>query len=143
MLSQYEQDALNASLAWKNQESSLVARLFAPVGNVIGAIPGVEAASRQLVKLLSGGAFRTVRTGAILEDFRNSGHSVSSLKDIRILPLEEVDKVVKGLGAKYIGFAASEGALSGAVGLAGIPVGIVGVVGIAARCVGERLLLRL
>ena len=64
-----------------------------------------------LTGLCNDAAHWSVRTDAIFAEFREGGHAtVRSLSDVRELKLEQVDKVVGWLSAKYKGIAAVEGA---------------------------------
>ncbi len=137
MLTQYEENALHAINDWKSRSEGLLSKIFAPVGAALEAVPGVEKVTDLLVNFFSDVAFATVRPEAILEDFRKAGHKVENQADIRALPLEDVDRVVHGLREKYLGLAATEGALTGVTGLPGVLAGVPAVVSLAARCVAE------
>ncbi len=98
---------------------------------VIKAISGI-------VDLLNDGASWSVRTGAILEEFRKGGHQgVRALPFIRGLSLEEVDQTVGMLAAKYKALAFAEGAGTGALGAPGIAIDIPALVSFALRAVNE------
>jgi hypothetical protein len=90
-----------------------------------------------IVGLVNDGASWTVRMPAVLNEFRGDGHGVESLASIQQLPLEDVDKVVGYLGAKYKTLAAAEGAATGMGGAAGIAIDVPLLVAIALRAVNE------
>ena len=77
-------------------------------------------------------------TRSNFEEFRGDGHStVKAHKDIHDLDLEQIDKVVGFLGAKYKGIALVEGAGAGAVGIAGLAVDIPALITLNLRAIGE------
>ncbi len=80
----------------------------------------------------------SVRPEAIFEEFRGDGHStIKTHKDILDLDLEQIDKVVGFLGAKYKGIALVEGAGAGVVGLPGLAIDIPALITLNLRAIGE------
>lgn len=79
----------------------------------------------------------SVQPEVILSEFRSAKHSVSSLQEVQRLDLEQVDKVVGWLGAKYKALALAEGAGTGFIGLPGIPADLVVLVTLSLRAIGE------
>jgi hypothetical protein len=74
----------------------------------------------------------------VFSDFRKAGHSqIATHADIESLELQQVDRVVGWLSAKYKGLALVEGAGTGALGLPGIPSDIVALVTLNLRAIGE------
>ena len=130
-MNQYDERALIEIRKWKNPPKGWLAKKLKPVGeavdkgldyvmdNKVGQ--ALTKAIQGAVSLLNDGAAWSVRTNTILKEFRKDGHeSVNSLKDIHHLSLEQVDKTVGYLAAKYKGLAAAEGAAAGATGLPGL-----------------------
>ncbi len=81
--------------------------------NVVDAI---DKASSGLFNILTDASAYSVRTEAILADFKKGGHPIEDLSDIQKLPLEDIDRVVGFLDAKYKGIALCEGGVAGAAG---------------------------
>jgi len=131
----------NPPESWWSTVTDVVAKPFEVVAdfafdNVVGA--AVTKAISGIVGLLNDGASWTVRTSAILEEYRDDGHpNVTTLKDIHELDLEQVDRTVGYLGAKYKLLAFGEGAGTGALGAPGIAVDIPALVALALRAVNE------
>ncbi|WP_255379410.1 EcsC family protein [Raoultella sp. YJ] len=79
-----------------------------------------------------------MRSEAIFEEFRGDGHHhINSHEDISSLTLEHVDKTVGWLAAKYKGIALTEGAGTGAVGMAGMIIDIPSLITLNLRAIGE------
>lgn len=144
-LSKYDQNALALAKDFKYPEQSIWTSIrdavnapFEKAGDLINSIPGVDdafsKAASGLVTLFSTAATYSVRQDAIFEEFRNDGHkNIYSLKDIQSLSLEDIDKTVGYLKAKYNGIAAAEGlAVAGAPYLAGPAMAAAAVAAIAA-----------
>ncbi len=90
-----------------------------------------------LVRSLTDAATWTVRTNAVYGEFRNTGHDVLKPIDIFALDLEQVDKTVGRLDAKYTGMAFTEGAAAGAIGVPGLIADIPALVTLNLRAIGE------
>lgn len=90
-----------------------------------------------LVKVLTDAATWAVRTNAVYGEFRNAGHDVREPADIFALDLEQVDKTVGRLDAKYTGMAFTEGAAAGAVGVPGLIADIPALVTLNLRAIAE------
>jgi hypothetical protein len=74
----------------------------------------------------------------IYEEFRKAGHTgISRTSDVFTIELEDVDRIVGWLDAKYKGVALIEGAGTGFVGLAGIAPDIVALITLNLRAIGE------
>lgn len=147
-LTVYERQALMEINAFKNPSPTTIKKVVAalswPVEKLsegVMAIPGVEWAISKsvggLVSLLNDFAQWSVRTESIYEEFRNAQHAVNDGTHIRSLSLEEIDKVVGFLAAKYKSLAAIEGTAAGAVGVVGIPADVVAIVALNLRAIGE------
>lgn len=103
---------------------------------LLGAV--IEHVVNGLVSVTNDLAQRTVRPRAILEGYRLNGHpEIDALDKISTLDLEEVDKQIGWLGAKYKGIATVEGAATGAAGVLGIAPDIVALVTLNLRAIGE------
>lgn len=146
-LSDYERRALQQIDAFKNPErtwfGNAIEKVTKPVGSAVDAAfdnsigNAVTKAVQGIVELLNDGASWSVRTDAILKEFRGDGHTVDMLPDIHQLSLEDVDKTVGLLAMKYKGMAFAEGGAAGATGAIGIAVDIPLLVGMALRAVNE------
>lgn len=126
--------------------------LFSSVGKVFAwpveqaesfvmSIPGIDELVRRtttsLVTLLNSAAQWSVRPDLIHVEYRKAGYQVRSAADIYELDLEDVDRVIGLLGAKYISLSTVEGAGTGAMGLVGVPVDIVALTTLTLRAIGE------
>lgn len=147
--SRYEKHAIREIHEWKNPEigwfGNAMKVLNWPIdkaGDLVLSTPGVGDVIRSSIKGITGVcndvAQWSVRPEAIYSEFRGDGHnSITKAAHIFSLDLEQVDKVVGFLAAKYKGIALTEGAALGLAGLPGIPVDIVALISLALRAVGE------
>lgn len=147
--SEYDQRALREIHAWKNPEIGWFGQAMKAInwpldraGDLLFATPGlgdaIQRAVRGLTGVCSDAAQWSVQTEAIYAEFRKAGHSgVKEAADIASLELEQIDKVVAWLDAKYKGIALVEGAGAGFVGLAGIAPDIAALITLALRAIGE------
>lgn len=144
----YERRALQEIKAFKNPQESAFGRVWgqitAPVGkfaNYVFDTPvgkAVTKAVQGIVSMLNDGASWSVRTESIYAEFRSDGcTSVRGPTDIHRLSLEQVDKTVGHLAAKYKAFAAAEGAAAGTLGAPAIIADVPVLAGIALRAVNE------
>ena len=148
-MSPYEQHALKEIHAWKNpdlgwfdQAMRVVGWPLDKAGDLLLATPGVGNVIRfsiqGLTSICNDVAQWSVRKDAIYAAFRKAGHAgVKKEADIFDLNLEDIDKMVSWLAAKYKGIALTEGAATGFVGLPGIPPDIVALVTLNLRAIGE------
>ncbi|HET6883100.1 MAG TPA: EcsC family protein [Pirellulales bacterium] len=148
-ISEYDQGALREIHAWKNPEIGWFGQAMKAInwpldkaGDLLFATPGLGDAIQRAVQGLTGvcndAAQWSVRKDDIYAEFRKAGHSsVREAADIASLDLEQVDRVVAWLDAKYKGMALVEGAGAGFAGLAGIPPDIVALIALALRAIGE------
>lgn len=148
-MNKYETQALSDIQSWRNPERGWFGRALqvvnAPLdaaGDAILKTPGVgdviKKAVEGLTSVCNDAAHWSVRVDAIFAEFRNDGHeSVFAHDDIAHLHLEDIDKVVGWLAAKYKGIAAVEGAGAGAAGLWGIPVDLPALITLNLRAIGE------
>ena len=124
-LAPYDAAALADIRTFKNPESNFFGRMGSVLSRpmnaanaALGKIPGLDkvcglAASGIMATVSTGAAF-TVRTDAIFREFREKGHArVQSAADIAALDLEQVDRVVGHLAAKYDSLAGAGGATIG------------------------------
>jgi hypothetical protein len=126
-LSPYDRRALAEIDAFRKPTQSragrALSRITAPAGKAADLVSGsfvgeaVTRAVEGILSLLNDGASWSVRTEAIHSEFRARGHrQVHSSGDIHSLELEQVDRTVGYLAAKYKALAAAEGAGVGALG---------------------------
>ena len=90
-----------------------------------------------VVSVCNDAAQWSVRQEAIYEEFRRAGHALETPADLTSLELEDIDRVVGFLGAKYKGLAAAEGAATGVAGLPGIVFDLPALVTLNLRAIGE------
>lgn len=98
---------------------------LSPLGKAVRAarrIPGgatitenVASVAQDMVELAASASEASVRRGRILKAYRDAGHRVEALEDIRQLSLDEVLEIKPQLTLAYSGGVAAEGALSGVV----------------------------
>jgi hypothetical protein len=147
-MSFYEQNAHREINLFKNPERSWLGDIWEKVNkpvervadmafdNVLGA--AVAKAVQGLVSVLNDGASWSVRTEAIYKEFRSDGHSgLYGGVDIHRLDLQDVDKTVGYLAAKYKLAALAEGAGTGTLGAPGIALDIPALVSLSLRAVNE------
>jgi hypothetical protein len=146
--SDYEKAAIKAIQNWKTPRLTWFGKALEVVGwpiekagDLVMDAPYIGSIIKQsvagLVSSLNDVAHWSVRPEAIYKDFRNCGHDVRCGKDLFELDLEHVDRVIGWLGAKYKSLALAEGAITGYVGLAGIPPDIVALITLNQRAIGE------
>ncbi len=128
-------------LTWSDQAMRVISRPLDKAGDFIMEIPvlgdAIKKAIGGIVNVSNDVAQWSVRPEAIYEEFRTAGHDIHERSDIFSLDLEDVDKVVGWLAAKYKGVALVEGTTTGAAGLPGIAVDIPALVALNLRAVGE------
>ena len=90
-----------------------------------------------VVSVCNDAAQWSVRQEAIYGEFRRAGHAMETPADVTSLELEDIDRVVGFLDAKYKGLAAVEGAATGVAGLPGIFVDLPALVTLNLRVIGE------
>jgi len=146
--SDYEKRAIKEIHRWKNPQLSWLGNAMKVINwpidkatDLVTEVPGVEwvveKAIGGLVSLLNDAAQWSVRPWAIYQEYEKNGHEISSPTHIHVLDLEDVDRTIGWLGAKYKSLALAEGAGSGYVGLPGIPADIVALVTLNQRAIGE------
>lgn len=144
----YEQRTFDEIERWRHRPKSAIGRFVEPAEKLLHRAADFVLDNRagQLVTkavagvlgIVNDGAAWSVLTSVIFREYRNDGCAdVTDLAGIRRLPLEQVDKTVGYLAAKYKLAAAAEGAASGAVGIFGIPHDVVSVVALSLRAVNE------
>jgi EcsC protein family len=148
-ITKYDRQALDAIHSWKTPElgwwgktMEIVNWPLEKAGEAIFNTPyvgeAIEKSFAGTIGLLNDAASWAVPKNAILKDFRKAGHSqVDALEEIQGLPLEDIDRVIGYLAAKYKGIALAEGAGTGVVGLVGIPVDLIALLGMNLRAIGE------
>ena len=146
--SDYERKALEEIKAWKDRAQAWWQKVAATAsypldkaGDMVLKTPGLGTAIRKSIEGIVGVANDlaqwSVRPKAIYEKFRSKGHDVQKPSDILSLDLEDVDKVVGYLAARYKTLALAEGTAAGAIGLPGMAVDIPALVILNLRAVGE------
>lgn len=148
-LSTYEKHALkeihnwkNPEIGWFGQAMKIINQPLDKAGDLLLDTPGVGFAIRKsiegLTSICNDAAQWSVRPEAIFEEFRSAGHGdVKNHKDLIQLDLEDIDKVVGWLAAKYKGIALVEGAGTGTLGLPGIAIDIPALIALNLRAIGE------
>ncbi|WP_230351141.1 EcsC family protein [Lelliottia sp. WAP21] len=145
----YDQTALTQIHKWKNPESSFLSRSLEMIGKplnsageVVLSTPvvgnAIQSAVQGLVGVCNDAALWSVRSESIFDEFRKDGFEhIYSYGDIETLRLEDIDKTVGWLAAKYKGLALAEGAGTGALGIAGIAIDIPSLITLNLRAIGE------
>ncbi|MGM3193259.1 EcsC family protein [Dickeya dadantii subsp. dieffenbachiae] len=148
-MNDYEKRALaeihiwkNPQLTWFDKALSVINKPLDYVGDLIldndtiGDV--IKKAINGLVGVCNDAAQWSVRPESIFEEFRDDGHyNIKSHNDIHFLPLENIDKTVGFLGAKYKGIALTQGAGTGSIGLPGLIIDIPLIVTLNLRAIGE------
>lgn len=128
-------------LGWIQSAADTVADWYDGAMEAVMKIPGIGAAletvSQGVTSIANDAAQYSVRTEAIYEEFREDGHDVSQANDIARLELEQIDKVVGYLAAKYKALAGAEGAATGAAGLPGAAADVLAFIPLCLRAIGE------
>ncbi len=146
--SRYELDVLDEIDAWKNQKTGMAERGFKIIGipteiasRLVSKAPGFDWAMEKTVSGLVGqlGDFArwSVRVESIYKEFRDDGYDIHDPLDIYDLDLEEIDKVIGRLRAKYNAISAGEGVAAGVVGVIGVPADIISLVTLNLRAIAE------
>lgn len=145
----YDQHAILEIHAWKNPEigwfgqaMKIINTPLDKAGDALFNAPGVgdviKKAIQGLTSLSNDVAHWSVRPEAILKEFRGDSHlHIKSIQDIPSLELEEIDKVVGWLAAKYKGMALVEGVGTGVTGAAGLAADIPALITLNLRAIGE------
>lgn len=148
-LTDYDKNALQQIHDWKNPQRGFLAKSFELIskplnsaGELVLSTPvigeAIQSSVQGLVGVCDDTALWSVRPEAIFEEFRNAGHAhINSYEDIKTLRLEDIDKTVGWLAAKYKGIALAEGASVGVVGIAGIVIDIPTLITLNLRAIGE------
>src|SRR5690606_34815757 len=112
-------------IGWFGQAMKVINKPLDATGDLIIDSPGVGHALKKAIEGLTSvcndAAQWSVRPEAIFQEFKDAGHhNIQNHSDLVNLDLEEIDKVVGWLGAKYKGIALVEGAGAGAIGAPGL-----------------------
>lgn len=132
----------NPNLGWFDKAMQVVNWPLEKAGELAMKTPGVgwviEKSVGGLVTVANDAAQWSVRPSAIYEEYRSGGHAeIRDAKDLVQLDLEQVDRMIGWLGAKYKGLSLTEGAGFGAMGLPGIPLDVIAIVTLNLRAIGE------
>ncbi len=147
--SEYDERALSEIHAWKNPEIGWFGEAMKIInwpldkaGNLILATPGlgdvIKKSVQGLISYCGDLAHWSVQTEMISDEFRKAGHAeIKKIADVFHIELQQVDRVVGWLAAKYKGIALAEGATFGMLGLPGIPADIAALITLNLRAIGE------
>jgi len=147
--SAYDERALKEIHAWKNPELGWFGQAMRVInwpldkaGDMVFDAPGVGKVIKHsiqgLISLCNDMAQWSVNKKAIYKEFHKAGHNtIRREADVLKIELEDVDKIVAWLDAKYKGIALVEGAGTGAIGLPGIPPDLVSLIALSLRAIGE------
>ncbi|HEI8297537.1 EcsC family protein [Proteus mirabilis] len=145
----YDRNALKQIHDWKNPQCGffdksfeLISKPLNSAGELILSAPVIgeviQSSVQGLVGVCSDAALWSVRSEAIFEEFRNDGYThINHYEDIETLRLEDIDKTVGWLSAKYKGIALAEGAGTGMIGIAGMAIDIPTLITLNLRAIGE------
>jgi hypothetical protein len=148
-LSDYEKHALkeihnwkNPEIGWFGQAMKIINQPLDAAGDFVLDAPAIGFAIRKsiegLTSICNDAAQWSVRPDAIFEEFRSAGHAeIKTHEDLVNLDLQDIDKVVGWLAAKYKGIALVEGAGTGTLGLPGIAIDIPALIALNLRAIGE------
>lgn len=150
-MTNYERKALDEIREWKNPASGWFGQTMRQIGwplDKLGVVLRKAAAAIHvdavLDKALAGAmsvlgdvAAWAVFPDAVHKEFRKAGHDVQGAEDVSGLDLEQVDKVVGWLDAKYKGLAFTEGAAAGAVGVPGLIADVPALIALNLRAIAE------
>lgn len=147
-ISEYDRRAIAEIHEWKTPDLSWFGQAMRvidwPLSKASDWIFEQERAAEAITNAISGvvglcndAAQWSVRQEAIYDQFRDAGHALETSADLASLTLEDIDRVVGFLAAKYKGIAAVEGATTGYVGLPGIVVDVPALVTLNLRAIGE------
>lgn len=148
-LTDYDKNALQQIHVWKNPQRGFLAKSFELIskplnsaGELVLSTPvvgeAIQSSVQGLVGVCNDAALWSVRPEAIFEEFRNDGHvHINHYEDIETLRLEDIDKTVGWLAAKYKGIALAEGAGTGMIGIAGMAIDIPTLITLNLRAIGE------
>ena len=147
-ISEYDRRAIAEIHQWKTPELSWFGQAMRAVDWPLAKAsdwlldqPLVGEAIRKaisgVVSVCKDAAQWSVRQEAIYSEFRRAGHALKTPANVTSLELEDIDRVVGFLDAKYKGVAAAEGAATGVAGLPGIFVDLPALVTLNLRAIGE------
>lgn len=138
---------------WKHPNSNVInkamAALAAPIDKASAALmnapqfgEALKQATEKTIVALSDKANATLDVQDVIRAYRNEPdiideYSVKQLSDIERLPLAVVDKQVKLFKSKYTALTSAQGITTGAIGWAGIPADVVGLIAVNLRAISE------
>ena len=119
------------AMGWPlNQAGDLITKTPGLGDAITSAISGIISVSNDV-------ALWAINAEKIYGKFRAAGHDVHQRCEVFALDLEDVDKTVGLLAAKYKGLALAEGAAAGAAGIPGILADIPALVTLNLSAIGE------
>lgn len=145
----YDKIALQHIHKWKNPEVGffaksleLISKPLNSAGELVLSTPvvgeAIQSSVQGLVGVCNDAALWSVRADSIFEEFRKDGHHhIQGYDDLETLSLEDIDKTVGWLAAKYKGIALAEGAGTGVLGIAGMAIDIPALITLNLRAIGE------
>ncbi|MCH7926891.1 MAG: EcsC family protein [Candidatus Dadabacteria bacterium] len=150
-ITEYDEKAIQEIHIWKSPKLSFfnkfVSKLSKPLDKIANKVPRkfsqnqvIDAIGKSVegvIKVTNDASQWTVRPDSIMKEFNKRGYKLRTLKGIKRIKLEEIDKIVGWLDAKYKGIATLEGGTTGAAGLFGIPADVVAIIALNFRAVGE------
>jgi len=130
-ITEYDEKAIQEIHIWKSPKLSFfnkfVSKLSKPLDKIANKVPRkfsqnqvVDAIGKSVegvIKVTNDASQWTVRPDSIMKEFNKRGYKLRTLKGIKRIKLEEIDKIVGWLDAKYKGIATLEGGTTGAAGL--------------------------
>lgn len=149
--SAYESRACEQIHEWKNPTQGWFGQTLSQIGWPVerlgtllksvaesaGLSNVINKALNGIVSVLADAALWTVSPETVYGEFRKVGHDIRQRANLFALDLEEVDKAIGWLDAKYKGIAFTEGAAAGAVGAPGLIADIPALVTLNLRAIGE------
>lgn len=147
-ISEYDRRAIAEIHQWKTPELSWFGQAMRAIDQPLSKMAdsileqklvgeAIKKAILGVVGICNDAAQWSVRQEAIYDEFRHAGHTLETPSDLAALKLEDIDKMVGFLDAKYKSLAGVEGAATGAAGLPGIFVDVPALVTLNLRAIGE------
>ena len=149
--SDYEHRAHEQIQEWKNPEQGWFGQSMSQIGwpidrlgtvlknaaDAAGLVDVITKALGGIMEVLGNVAAWAVLREAVYSEFRNDGHDIREPTDLFALDLEEIDKAIRWLDAKYTSLAFAEGAAAGALGAPGLIADIPALVTLNLRAIAE------
>lgn len=137
-------DWKNSRQGWFGQTMQQIGWPIVRLGTVLkdvadeaGLSDAITKALTGIVSVLADAAAWSVRPDRVYSKFRAAGHDVHRSADLVALDLEQVDRVVGRLDARYKGMAFTEGAAAGTLGAPGLIADIPALVTLNLHAIAE------